>query len=239
MVVDLDGPVADKLMLALGAPASPTVQTGRGRHIYYQHPNEYVGSMAGFLPKMDTRGKGGYVVVPPSLHENGARYEWVVSPNEADLAATPKWLTDLNSSPARKQLKECLEELAEAKQGGRNDALNRAAFKIGQQVAQGKLGRGLVEECLAVVAVQIGLEASESDATIRSGLESAISKQGETDATPVSSSGDDLFDLLSPEELKALPPPNWLIEGVLPAGGLAVLYGPPGAGNRSSGWIWQ
>ena len=114
LVVDLDDPIAEKLMKALGAPNSPIVQTGDGKHIYYQYPDEDVGSITGFLPEMDTRGRGGYIIAPPSQHENGTSYQWLRSPDEVGLAMPPKWLTDLNASPARKQLKECLEELAEA-----------------------------------------------------------------------------------------------------------------------------
>jgi putative DNA primase/helicase len=35
---------------------------------------------------------GGYVVAPPSVGPNGRRYEWIVSPEEADLADPPEWL---------------------------------------------------------------------------------------------------------------------------------------------------
>ncbi len=218
-------------MQALGAPISPMAQTGNGKHIYYQNPDEDVGSIAGFLPKMDTRGKGGYVIAPPSQHENGRRYEWLRSPDEVDPGQAPKWLTDLNSSPGRERLKECLAELAEAQEGERNAALNKAAFKAGNEVAQGRLDRGLVKKCLAVVAEHIGLGAGESEATIRSGLEAAIDKKGETEATEIVSGGDDLFELLSPSELKTLSPPEWLIDGFLPAAGFAFMYGAPGAGK--------
>lgn len=37
--------------------------------------------------------------------------------------------------------------------------------------------------------------------------------------------------LFSTTELIAMPPPEWLIEPLIPAGGLVVLYGPPGCGK--------
>lgn len=37
--------------------------------------------------------------------------------------------------------------------------------------------------------------------------------------------------LFSTEELMALPPPTWLVQDVLPAGGLIGVYGPPGCGK--------
>ncbi len=39
------------------------------------------------------------------------------------------------------------------------------------------------------------------------------------------------WPLLTPAELEALPPPEWLIDRLLPAEGLAVLYGDPAAGK--------
>lgn len=39
------------------------------------------------------------------------------------------------------------------------------------------------------------------------------------------------FKLLSPAELLALPPLRWRVRGILPAEGLAALYGPPGCGK--------
>ncbi|MBA2715244.1 MAG: primase C-terminal domain-containing protein, partial [Rubrobacteraceae bacterium] len=36
-----------------------------------------------------------YVVVPPSVGANGKPYEWIVSPEEADLADPPEWLMGL------------------------------------------------------------------------------------------------------------------------------------------------
>ena len=39
------------------------------------------------------------------------------------------------------------------------------------------------------------------------------------------------FELLTPEDIAALPDLEWLIEGVLPMPGLVVLYGEPGSGK--------
>jgi archaellum biogenesis ATPase FlaH len=46
---------------------------------------------------------------------------------------------------------------------------------------------------------------------------------------PLTSAGE--FRLYSTAELLRLPPPEWLIDGVLPAGGLVGLYGPSGTGK--------
>jgi hypothetical protein len=44
--------------------------------------------------------------------------------------------------------------------------------------------------------------------------------------------------VLDLDELAALPPPTWLIDGMVPRGGFAVLYGPSGAGKSFLALDW-
>lgn len=59
-------------------PATYTVATGRGRHLYYHH--NHAVSPIGLVPnavkgyQIDVRGDGGYVVAEGSRHESGAPY---------------------------------------------------------------------------------------------------------------------------------------------------------------------
>lgn len=46
---------------------------------------------AGGLP-IDTRGKGGYFIAPPSLHKSGQRYEWIDPPETTPVEEAPPWL---------------------------------------------------------------------------------------------------------------------------------------------------
>ena len=63
-----------------------------------------------------------------------------------------------------------LERVLAAQPGGRNHALNAAAFALGQLTATGLLPAGLASDALAQAAQAIGLPAGEAAATIRSGL---------------------------------------------------------------------
>ena len=68
---------------------------GGGRQILFQPTGSMVNSVK-FAPGLDTRSTGGYVVVPPSLHISGRRYEWEISsrPDEVPFAECPGWLVE-------------------------------------------------------------------------------------------------------------------------------------------------
>lgn len=64
-----------------------------------------------------------------------------------------------------------LNDLRQATEGGRNVALNSAAYRLGRFVSGAGLDEGTVCAWLEHVAREIGLEAGETDRTIRSGIE--------------------------------------------------------------------
>ena len=82
-VVDIDkksdGPEEwERLLYKHGEVPTTTSRTGGGGfHLFFTAPLFELGNSAGRIaPGIDTRGDGGYVVVPPSVHESGDRYEW-------------------------------------------------------------------------------------------------------------------------------------------------------------------
>lgn len=98
-VIDLDGAEGQATWSALvkanGAPRTYTVTTpSGGRHRYFE------GSTASSVRKLgagvDTRGRGGYVLLPPSV-VNGKPY--VVS-DDSEIAPLPDWITATLEKPA-------------------------------------------------------------------------------------------------------------------------------------------
>jgi hypothetical protein len=86
-VVDVDGPDAERELQRLELPVTTEVTTARGRHLYFKYPGTPVRNTAGAIaPGIDTRGDGGYVLAPPSIHPSGALYRW--ASNGARTAAT-------------------------------------------------------------------------------------------------------------------------------------------------------
>jgi len=93
-VVDIDGPDGESAFARFGAvPATVEAQTGKGRHLYFFMPPELqLRSLVGRLgPQIDTRGEGGLIVAPPSVHPSGRTYRWADghSPSEVELAVVP------------------------------------------------------------------------------------------------------------------------------------------------------
>lgn len=75
-----------------------TVETrtgGGGRHLWFRHPGGAVPS-GPVAPGLDVKADGGLVVIPPTRHASGRRYEWSggAGPGEVALAAPPSWLID-------------------------------------------------------------------------------------------------------------------------------------------------
>lgn len=94
-VVDLDPPVGEaswaKLLADHSWPEPDTYIVGTprgGRHIYFT--GELPSSASRLGEKIDTRGVGSYVLVPPSLVA-GKPYKVL---HERDLAELPRWITD-------------------------------------------------------------------------------------------------------------------------------------------------
>ena len=166
IVLDLDSP--DAIAEAKWRGLQPTIaaQTGKGLHLYYQHPGGKVTNRAGILPGMDIRGDGGFVVAPESIHPSGARYSWIIAPGDRPLASVPDWLAYLLTRPARAQgvkhpvtrlstwhrsirgqscrdPRELLERIAQAIRcapcGQQEKTLNDSAFLIGRLVAGDEL----------------------------------------------------------------------------------------------------
>ena len=89
-------------------PLPPTVQAltgGGGMHYLFAHPGVGVkirNSVDSLGIGLDVRGDGGYIIVAPSSHASGRRYEWELSchPKDTPLAPLPGWLLErITESP--------------------------------------------------------------------------------------------------------------------------------------------
>ncbi len=196
-VVDLDGDIARRAFAAVcPEPVTPgmLVRTARGWHLWFASSG--LPTRAGVIEGVDVRGKGGYVVAPPSVHPSGATYRLVDPasgrvldrlPTEP-LAPAPSWLVSwcrpgsarptVDRPPVRLSSEhyvriaiqaECA-AVATTREGNRNDRLNRAAFSLGTLVGARVLDAEEARAHLLKAALSAGLGESEALRTIASGL---------------------------------------------------------------------
>jgi len=115
-------------------PPTPMQETGGGgRHYLFRHPGFPVPNAVKILPGVDLRGDGGYIVVPPSVHPSGKRYEWVITPEQEPLAEAPAWLLELIKQHAKPKSAQEWKQIAQGvPEGQRNET---AASYIGKLLA--------------------------------------------------------------------------------------------------------
>lgn len=103
-VVDIDDPELKHALLdSIEKQAEPPISsTPRGgRHQWFACPKNEVRNTTGFIPHVDFRGEGGYVLVPPSTNGNGKGYAWTRSIFDADLPILPDSLVNLINGGSR------------------------------------------------------------------------------------------------------------------------------------------
>jgi O-acetyl-ADP-ribose deacetylase (regulator of RNase III) len=192
--LDADGPDGAAALRAFAAdhalelPPGPLVRTGSGGWHLYLAPTGLGNPSPRGLPRVDWRGRGGYVVAPPSRHTSGSRYRFLRNLS-APLAAVPAPLQALlepaqleRPSPAGRPSAgrghpyaltaldgEC-QRVATTPPGSRqrNATLYRAGLRLFSYVAGGLLDQPQVEARLLEAARACGLSPREAAATIRS-----------------------------------------------------------------------
>jgi hypothetical protein len=114
LAVDVDGPEAHAALMARlgGEPQAPKALSGSGKpyryHLFFRCPDVPTkAKQTPWHPNLEFRGKGGIVVIPPSLHKSGNRYAWAKgrSPDDLDLPDVPMQILEaLKPGPPRKPL---------------------------------------------------------------------------------------------------------------------------------------
>lgn len=115
-------------------PTQMYSKTGSGGyHLYFTYPRGVtkINNRVGIFEGADLRADGGFIVLPPTTHPNGNKYEWI---KRGVPGAFPMSLLELESKPTEKTEGWITEALRGIAEGGRNDACARLAgyfFKKG------------------------------------------------------------------------------------------------------------
>jgi hypothetical protein len=224
-VLDVDGPAGAQAIRTLAAThglhsAGPLVRTGGGGWHYYLAPTGLGNASPAGLAHVDWRGRGGYVLAPPSRHASGHPYQWVAG-RDLDTAlvevpapllerlrrplarpATPIIALPVGDRPGPRYgqtaLRQELARVATAPQGQRNQQLWEAARNLYNLVATGALDQHDVHHGLLQAAERCGLlgeEPRQTQRTLASGRQVGL---GPPPPAP---------DRIHPDPTHASPPP--------------------------------
>ena len=175
-VVDVDGESGAQSLTTLenayGKLNAPTVNTGKGRHLYFKMPEdvEIKCSTSKIAPHIDIRGNGGYVVAPHSVHPNGSQYQWVNFDFNQDFPTAPEWLIDLINNPEKTDIDMLLDEIANAPEGTRNDRLLSNTIKICNSADRQFRDISEIKEDVVNAALESGLTKAETVKTVSNAI---------------------------------------------------------------------
>jgi hypothetical protein len=194
-VLDVDGPAGAHAIQELAAThglesSGPLVRTGGGGWHYYLAPTGLGNARPRDLEHVDWRGRGGYVVAPPSRHASGHPYRWVagrdldtppvqvpavlferLQPGQLRRPTGPLQLPAAGDGRgdryARAALAKELARVATALIGQRNRQLWESTRNLYNLVATGALDQREVDQGLLQAAERCGLLAEEPRQTRR------------------------------------------------------------------------
>jgi Bifunctional DNA primase/polymerase, N-terminal len=208
-VLDVDGPAGAHAIRELAAEyglvsSGPLVRTGGGGWHFYLAPTGLGNVQPQALEHVDWRGRGGYVVAPPSRHASGHPYQWAAG---RDLDSPPGQVPTvlLERLQPRQRLRPPEPVQLPAVAGGRGDRYARSALveelarvtaaPVGQRnrqlwestrnlynlVATGALDHREVDQGLLTAAERCGLlaeEARQTHRTLASGRQIGLAHPG-------------------------------------------------------------
>ena len=230
VVLDVDGAEGEAALAALETkhgelPATLTARTGRGRHLYFAANGVRVRNSAGKLgPHLDVRGEGGYVILPPSVHQTGKLYEWVDRHIEA--APLPEWFAALLVESARSETEPPREASAVAggrvREGQRNTHLTSLAGTMRRRgMSQDAILAGLLAENVKACAPPL------PETEVR-GIVKSIGKKEPSASPPGEIRAFAELRRFSDIRPKML---RWLWLRRIPLGKLTLIAGDPGLGK--------
>jgi hypothetical protein len=208
-VLDVDGPEGTQAIQELAAAHGlqsfgPLVRTGGGGWHYYLAPTGLGNAHPRDLEQVDWRGRGGYVVAPPSRHASGQAYQWAGGRDlDTPLGQVPEVLLERLQARQRQQptglvqllavadgagdryaraaLAEEFAQVAAARRGERNRQLWESTRNLYNLVATGALDSREVDQALLDAAKRCGLlneEPRQTHRTLASGRQVGLAHPG-------------------------------------------------------------
>lgn len=197
-VIDVDGPVTT---FPVTLPTTTVVETRKGFHYWYRIPlGIHLTTRIRLWPNVDLIAEQSYVLAPPSIKADHVRkfIHWIPFASIPDLPAEVIRLAQQRGQPGGGGKKKPpsvrtilgvygeaaldnelrrLRQIPREPGNGKNDAMNRSAFRMGQLVGRGYLDHDNAFDALLAIWMDVWLKPEhEGRSTINSGLRGGISK---------------------------------------------------------------
>jgi hypothetical protein len=218
---------------------SSTTGSG-GTHLVFAYPSNQdaiaggMGNRGGLLSSVDTRGDGGYIVAPPSMHQSGNRYRWN-DPDQPLAEPSQAWLSFIATATGgdRSSLQPTSDFVLHAGEG-RHEWL----FRVGANL-RGQHGLDYVPLYGALMAYNSHhCRPPISPQDIEHIVQNCMKYEAGTDgvmtldtAVPQLLEGDDLAELLFDFMQDEPAPFKNLVHSLLHSGEAMILGGPPNVGK--------
>lgn len=174
--IDVDGVEAHEALIArLGKePQVPKVRSGSGDpfryHLHFLYPTNVrtKAKATPWHPKLEFRGKGGVVILPPSQHKSGNVYEWSPGQSLDDLALTPLPEAILEALETAEAVRQCAPTVGQAlpsgRSGDRDKIQQRAAAYLAKMppAVQGQGGDRQTYTVACVLVQRFGMSIEEA-----------------------------------------------------------------------------
>lgn len=206
-----------------------------GVHYYFRCDDPLITKFIGLADGIDLIGNTGYVLLPPSIHPSGGRYEWDAGhlPSETPLADLPDWLHEMALKRSAEENQSASHEIPETiEPGSRNKELFYHACRL--------RGQGFTLEEMLPSMTEINkrcippLSKTEVKQICSSACRYARGKKNEEKKPePPASSFFDCFKPLTEfEEEEA----EWLIQDLIPKGQISTIASDGGVGKTTL-WV--
>lgn len=230
-VVDIDprnGGTNDGLTITISSRTG-----GGGRHYFYKYyPDLHCKN--GLRAGVDFKTDGGYVVLPPSQHNSGNYYEWVIPPGKIEFNTLPPWIVE-ESSLYKSTTNRLESKINGVGEGQRNETATSVVGKLLVHMPKEdwesvcwpltKAWNAQNTPPLSERELKTVFDSISSRELSRSENRSIYSNDRATEKVPL--------ETISLGKLREIefPPNKWIVDGLIPQNGITCISGKPKVGK--------